>query len=94
MEQLLALLKNDLGIKSTSKDDYFNKYLESRKKELEDKGISFDLESEDNIDDLMLISDYAAWMYRNRSENTSIPNNLLNRIRNKVTKKRSSYGIV
>lgn len=86
MEQLLLLFKTDLGLMSSTRDDYFNKKIISSQKELESKGIIFDME---NIEDIMLISDYATWQYRNRNENVELPKHLLFRIRNRIVKARS-----
>lgn len=86
MEEALIILKTDLGITSTVKDDYFTKLLETCLTELKNKGIILSL---NNTEDLMLISDYAAWQYRKRQENVPISNNLQFRIRNRVVKARS-----
>lgn len=82
----LELLKLDLGIKNTSKDLYYNSLLATAQKELEKKGITLD---ENSVEDAMLISDYAAWCYRKRTENVPLPVNLQLRIRNRIVSARA-----
>lgn len=85
-ETLLRLFKADLGISSEVKDEYFSRRLEAAKRELEEKGIAL---NEEETDDLLLISDYAAWLYRKRQENIPMARNLVRRIRNKIVKARA-----
>ena len=82
----LELLKLDLGIKNTSKDLYYNSLLATAQKELKRKGIELD---ENSVEDAMLISDYAAWCYRKRTENVPLPVNLQLRIRNRIVSARA-----
>ena len=82
----LELLKLDLGIKNTSKDVYYSSLLEAAQKELKRKGIELD---ENSVEDAMLISDYAAWCYRKRTENVPLPVNLQLRIRNRIVSARA-----
>lgn len=97
MEQVLAMFKADLGIISTARDNYFTNFIAAKKAELEEKGIKLLIEkdggTEANIEDIMLLSDYAAWCYRKRTENIPLSNNLRWRIRNRIVKTRSkTYG--
>lgn len=89
MDKVLELLKLDLGITSTVKDTYFNSLLLSVQSELNAKGLTLILS---NNDDMMLLSDYAAWKYRKRSEDVEIPKNIKSRIRDRIIKKRSLYN--
>lgn len=93
MEQVLAMFKADLGIISTARDNYFTNFIAAKKAELEEKGIKLLIEkdggTEANIEDIMLLSDYAAWCYRKRTENIPLSNNLRWRIRNRIVKARS-----
>lgn len=89
MDAILSLLKIDLGITHTAKDEYFEKLLISAKGEITAKGITID---ETNTEDMMLISDYAAWRYRKRNEDVGMPQNLEWRIRNRIVKARSNYN--
>lgn len=86
METVLILLKSDLGIKATGRDEYFTSLLNASKKEIERKGIKLDL---DVIDDQVLLADYAAWYYRHRHEDVPLSRNLRLRIRNRIMKVRA-----
>lgn len=88
METVLALLKIDLGITHTLRDTFFTALLQSSQTEIESKGIILDLA---NIEDQMLLSDYAAWKYRKRQEDVGMSQNLSVRIRNRIVKVRSAY---
>ncbi|MGX5574882.1 hypothetical protein [Bacillus toyonensis] len=83
-DNLLNLLKLDLGITHNLRDAYFNNILVGSKNEIERTGVVLDFES---IDDQMLTIDYAAWSYRNRQEDTPLSRNLQFRINNRVIKK-------
>lgn len=75
----LALLKANLGITTTARDDYLTAILTSVQNELEkQKGVEF---SEENQTHLMFLVDYAAWRYRNRGESI-LPRNLKYRLHN------------
>lgn len=87
MEQILELLKSDLGISHSKRDNYLKKLIENSKYELEAKGIKLDME---NVEDMILISDYTAWVYRKRAEDIGMSQNLTFRIRNRVVKARAS----
>lgn len=89
MEQILILFKIDLGISHTLRDDFFTKLLAAAKLEIEGKGINIDLL---DVEDQMLLSDYAAWKYRKRQEDTGLPRNIQLRIRNRVVKERAKYA--
>ena len=80
MDQVLELLKLDLGISTDKRDKYFNAVLKAAVLELKRKGISLDLT---NADDQMLLSDYAAWQYRKRQENIPMSENLKWRLMNR-----------
>lgn len=85
METLLNLLKIDLGITHNLRDAFFIKLLQGTMKEIERRGIKADLKS---ADDQMLITDYAAWVYRNRTEDVPLANNIKHRLRNRIIKER------
>ncbi|PEN09673.1 hypothetical protein [Bacillus pseudomycoides] len=90
-DNLLNLLKLDLGITHNLRDAYFNNILVSSQNEIERTGIVLDFES---IDDQMLTVDYAAWSYRNRQEDTSLSRNLQIRINNRVIKKAGTTNAI
>lgn len=86
METVLEMFKIDLGITHTLRDTFFNNFLSAQQKELESKGISLDLT---NTEDIMLLSDYAAWNYKKRNEDIGLSKNLTLRIRNRIVKERA-----
>jgi hypothetical protein len=88
METVLELLKTDLGITHKLRDEFFTSMLQAMQKEIEGKGITLDLT---DVEDQMLLSDYAAWTYRKRQEDAGMSQNLTNRIRNRIVKARSAY---
>jgi hypothetical protein len=85
MDTILDLLKIDLGILHDKRDPYFIKLLQGTIKELERRGIKPDLNS---TDDQMLVADYAAWVYRKRSEDAPLAQNIQIRIRNRIIAER------
>jgi hypothetical protein len=88
MDTALKLLKIDLGITHTLRDDYFNALLISCKTEIENKGAVLDLST---VEDSKLLSDYACWTYRKRQEDVELGRSLQLRIRNKIMQARSNY---
>lgn len=86
METVLEMFKIDLGISHNKRDAYFTNYLQAQQNELERKGIALNF---DKVEDIMLLSDYAAWNYRKRSEDMPLANNLLYRLRNRQIQKRA-----
>ena len=89
METVLALLKIDLGITHNLRDVFFYAQIEACKKEIEARGTTLDLAE---VEDQILLSDYAAWRYRTRTEDAPLSKNLSYRIRNRITKERANYG--
>lgn len=86
MDTALQMFKLDLGITHNMRDAYFTNLLNASASELERRGIDLDLTS---ADDIMLLSDFAAYNYRNREENVEISRNLRNRILNRQVKGRA-----
>lgn len=89
METVLEMLKVDLGITHNLRDTYFNAQISACQNELAEKGIVLDL---DTVSDQMLLADYTAWKYRNRTEDKPLADNLKWRIRNRIIKERANYG--
>ena len=89
METVLNLLKIDLGITHNLRDAFFTVQIAACKGEIERMGISLDLT---NVEDQMLLSDFAAWRYRNRTEDIPLANNLRHRIRNRIVRGRAKYA--
>jgi hypothetical protein len=93
LDTVLNLFKIDLGITHNLRDAFFISLLQGSKKEIERRGITLDL---NKTDDQMLISDYAAWTYRKRQEDTPLANNIQQRLRNRIIEERiaKQNGIV
>lgn len=88
METVLQMFKIDLGITHNLRDAFFNNFLLAQQKELEGKKVALDLTK---TEDIMLLSDYATWNYRNRDKDVELSKNLSLRIRNRVIKERALY---
>ena len=86
MDEVLKLLKLDLGISHDKRDSYFIALLESAQMELSRKGIALNLTQ---ADDVMLLSDYAAWLYRKRQEDVPMSNHLNWRLMNRKVRGRA-----
>lgn len=86
MDEVLKLLKLDLGITHDKRDAYFNALLNSAILELERKGIALSLAE---ADDQMLLSDYAAWLYRKRQDDVPLAKNLKLRLMNRKARARA-----
>ena len=86
MDEVLKLFKLDLGITHDKRDAYFYALLVAAVLELKRKGIVLDL---GQADDMMLLSDYAAWLYRKRQEDVTMANKLNWRIMNRKVRGRA-----
>ncbi|MGM9612831.1 MAG: hypothetical protein ACI3XZ_04940 [Butyricicoccus sp.] len=85
-EAVLALLKADLGIRHEKQDDRLNAMLAACEAELAEKGIELHPLSED----MMLLSDFAAWRWRSRLEDRpALSDSLRYRIRNRQARGRA-----
>lgn len=87
METVLELMKADLGITGSARDEYFKRMIDACKDEIVRRGVTLD---ESAADDAMLLSDYAAWSYRKRTESVPFPVNLEKRILNRKTRARAN----
>ena len=83
MDNLLQLFKIDLGITHNLRDAYFTILLESAMSEITNMGINLD---KDKAEDMMLIIDYSAWLYRKRQENIPLSRSLQFRLHNRIIK--------
>lgn len=88
---LLELLKLDLGFSHTARDKYLNALIPSAEKELTRKGLVLNM---NEIDDQMLVVDYAAWSYRNRQEYIPLPRNIQIRIHDRAIKKAGTTNVI
>lgn len=85
MDTVLNLLKIDLGITHNLRDAYLIPLIQSSKNEIERRGITLDLSV---IGDQILLSDYAAWVYRKRLEDAPLSSNIRARLRNRIIEER------
>lgn len=79
----LAMLKADLGFFAPDENTttYMNQLLRGAESRLKDKGIHLDPES---VDDNLLVSSFAAWLYRKRASDGPMPEQLRYNIRNRI----------
>lgn len=89
MKTALELFKLDLGVTHNLRDGYFTAHLDACKAELAGKGVHLDVEK---TEDIKLLSDYAAWEYRHRTENIPMSQNLQWRINNRKLASRAAKG--
>lgn len=85
MDTVLNLLKIDLGITHNLRDAFLIPLIQGSQIEIEKRGITLDLK---NTADQMLLSDYAAWCYRNRQQDVPLANNIQHRLRNRIIEER------
>lgn len=86
MDEVLKMFKMDIGVSHKLRDTFFIRFLESQQKQLEEKGLTLDL---DNAEDMMLLSDFSSWNYRKRNEDVGLSRSLSLRIRNRIVKERA-----
>ena len=70
MEQLLQMLKVDLGITTTAYDARLTQYLQNAEKQIEREGAIIDLS---DAEDMQLVVMYAAWTWRKRDSGEGMP---------------------
>ena len=79
-EQIMALVKERLGIRTNVRDTYLTAIVQSVVKELEDeKGLTLEA---DNSYHLLFCVDYASWRYQSRDESGAMPRHLQFRLHN------------
>ena len=77
---VVALVKEELGIKTNVRDTYLTAIVDGVIKELKDeKGLALDGA---NPYHLMFVVNYATWRYRSRDSNTGMPRHLQYRLHN------------
>ena len=70
MNELLEMLKVDLGITTTAYDSRLTQYLRVAKAEIESEGASVD---PSRLDDAMIVVMYASWQWRRRDTGEGMP---------------------
>lgn len=83
-DDVLIIVKQDLMISSTIRDDYLKTLIHACEREFDGRGVKIS----DNIDDILLLADYVAFRYRHRTDDAPLPKNLQLRIQNKKVRRR------
>lgn len=80
-DEILIVLKTDLEIAVTSRDDLLNKLIDLSKAAIEREGITI----QNNTEDGMLVERYAAFLFRKRREDTvAMPRSLRFQLNNRL----------
>lgn len=80
MIDALKILKADLGILHDKLDqDALIPRINSAKQDIEREGIKLDME---DINHVFIVTDYAAWLYRKRTQDVPFPRSLRFRMNN------------
>ena len=88
-EQLLAMIKVDLGMTVTNYDDRLLQYIAGAKKEIEREGADLDVS---DIDHCNLVVMYASWMWRNRDTGSGMPRMIRYALNNLILAQKMSGG--
>ena len=70
MEQLLAMLKVDLGIRTTAYDTRLTQYINSAKEMIGTEGVTLNTT---DMEDAQLVVMYAGWLWRKRDSGEGMP---------------------
>lgn len=81
MEQLLQMLKVDLGITTTAYDARLTQYLQNAEKQIEREGAIIDLS---DAEDMQLVVMYAAWTWRKRDSGEGMPRMIRYALNNRI----------
>ncbi len=86
MDEIIAILKLNLGISHDQKDKALLEEIKAAKSELESKSIKIDY---DSPEDRMLLVDFSLWRYKNKNEDIALPKSISYRIKNRIAKRRA-----
>ena len=81
MEQLLAMLKVDLGITTTAYDTRLTQYINSAKEMIGTEGVTLDTT---DMEDAQLVVMYAGWLWRKRDSGDAMPRMLRYTLNNRL----------
>lgn len=82
MDNLLSMLKTDLGIMQTTiYDERLEQYIEAAKGSITEEGITLDLA---DVKDCQLVVMYAAWTWRKRDSGEGMPRMLRYALNNRL----------
>lgn len=82
-EQMLSMLKIDLGITTTAYDARLAQYIQSAAVQIAREGAA-DLNTSESLDDAQLVILYAAWMWRKRDTGDGMPRMLRYALNNRI----------
>lgn len=77
---LLLGLKVDLGITTTAYDDRLIVYLQTAQARITEEGVTLT----DSVDDALLTTQYAAWLWRRRDTGEGMPRMLRYQLNNRI----------
>ena len=80
IEELVGMLKVDLGITTNAYDDRLAVYIESARVEIIRQGASLG----SSVSDMQLVIMYAAWLWRRRDTGDGMPRMLRYALNNKI----------
>ena len=69
-DDMLTMLKVDLGITAEAYDDRLKQYIEAAEKAITDEGVTLDLK---DIEHVQLVVMYAGWQWRKRDTGEGMP---------------------
>ena len=87
--EMLAMIKVDLGMTVTNYDTRLLQYIQGAKKEIAREGAVIDAA---NIDHCNLVVMYAAWMWRNRDTGTGMPRMVRYALNNLILSQKMAGG--
>ena len=88
-EEILTIVKVDLGMSTTAYDTLIKGLIDSAKAAIKNEGINLiDSDAEDG----MLIAEYAAFLYRNRKSKEGMTRSLRWRLNNRLLSKKNREG--
>ena len=81
MEQLLAMLKVDLQIKTTAYDTRLTQYINSAMEMIGTEGVTLDIT---DLEDAQLVVMYAGWLWKKRDNGEGMPRMLRYTLNNRL----------
>ena len=87
--EMLAMIKVDLGMTVTNYDDRLRQYIAGAKKESAREGATIDT---GDVDHCNLIIMYAAWRWRNRDTGTGMPRMVRYALNNLILSQKMAGG--
>lgn len=85
-EEILEIVKIDLGMSAKAYDKLVEGRIESAKAAIKNEGINL---IEGDVEDSLLIADYAAFLHRDRKSKEGMPRSLRWRLNNRLLSERN-----